>query len=218
MSDLRPWDITKLTTGSVRVMLAPTTEAIAALMTDCFLKQAPYTKQGTWFDLGAAKSGSNYQRGVEASGISIQQETGDILEEITAVNRSFTLSVSEIAAENIKIIEEAQAIGTITTAGETGDKEVEIGTFEGFTPYRLALAGLRPKDAGIVTEASTLVRGRLVFCTLNRVKLTADNVAIGFEKGQLSEAQVTFKAYPEPGETQAAAHGRWLFEQAGTFT
>jgi hypothetical protein len=219
MSNLQPYDITKLVEGAVRVLYAPTTQAIPTDITGVHAMVSPYTKAGSWVDFGAAKSAANYNRGITKSGLDIQQETSEILTSVSDISRTAQFSIAEIAEDNIKIIEQAPAINTIAAAaGRGAQKSVPAGGFTELTRYRIALVGVRHKDSGLVTEPGGATRGRLVACVLYRAELTGDNVQVSQEKGNLWEAQVTFEAFPEPGQPSGQDYMAWFFEQAGTIT
>lgn len=219
MSNLQPYDITKLALGGVRTLYAPTSQAIPADITGIHAMVSTYAVVGAWKDFGAAKSAANYNRGITKQGLDIQQESGEILTSVSDVSRTSTFSVSEIAEDNIKIIEQAPAINTVAAAaGRSAQKAVPGGSFTELTRYRIAMVGVRHKDSGIVIEPSGLQRGRLVAVVLYRAELTGDNVQVTAEKGNLWEAQVSFEAFPEPGQPTGQEYHTWFFEQAGTIT
>jgi hypothetical protein len=210
--------ITDICKGPVRVLLAPADEDIPTNIIDIHAMKTPYGLAGDWFDLGATTGPSSYSRGIEAEGLSVEQVNGDITEDITDVTRGITIPMGGISAENIQIFENATAIGSVTAgANKSAQQSVKIGSFSETERYRVALVGVRPKDAGIVQEPSSgPARGRMVAHVLYNVGLSADEASISMGKGQLWGGDVSFKAYPEPGQAADVATGVWFFENAGT--
>ena len=212
-------DITDLVSGAVRVLAAPITEDIPTGIEDVMLMEAPYTLQGDWFDLGATTGPTTTSRAIESQGLSIEQRQGNVIEDVTDVSRGISLPLAGISAENLQIFENASAIGNIAAAaGVSAQKVIKFGSFSEATEYRIILIGKRPKKAGLVTESapSLAVRGRLIARVLYRVALTADESSLSFGKGNLASADVSFKAFPEPGEDADEADGAWFLEAAGT--
>lgn len=168
-------------------------------------------------DLGAATDGSSYSHGRSSSGVEIQQETGAIMEEITSVARAMSLSMAEVDPANIQLVENADEITTIAAAaGLSAQKRVGMGSYTDLSLYRVALIGIRKKNAGIVVEEGADERGRFVVAMLNRVSLSADEQSLTFAKGGLASGPITVVAFPEPGIAGPRAYGDWYFEEAGT--
>lgn len=222
MSDKLPYNLANLIVGAIRVLWAPVTVAVPTSIADVVFMTAggAYAAKTDWNDFGATSDSSAYTRGMEAEGVEIQQETGEIMKEVTEINRAFSVTMAEIYEDNVQIIENAEAIEDVAAATlEGAQKSVGLGTSPDLTEYRMAFLSFRKKQAGIVLEgAGGLARGRMNMLILNRVALTADDVEIEGEKGNLTDAEVGFEGYPEPGEDDDVAYGRWLFEQAGTIT
>jgi hypothetical protein len=216
MSDLRPWNIMNLIAGASRVVLAPTTEDVAESIQDVVAMVKPYALAGTYFDLGAGTEANEYSRSFESEGLEIQQETGDVMTDITDVGRTMSVSMAEFDPDHVKVIEEAQTVETIAAgAGTSAQQAVPIGSFEDLTPYRAVLLGVRKKPSGIVEEPDGTERGRLLGVALNRVTLAAEEASMAWEKGSLVAANVVFESFPESGLPSDEAYGRWLFEDAG---
>lgn len=214
---LKPWDITKLAVGPVRTILAPDTEDVPEAIQDVVDMTAPYANNNSFFDLGAARESSTYTRGMDEEGLQIQQESGDIMSEITDIQRTFKLSVSEIAPDNIKIIENSTTQESIAAAsGSSAQVAVPVGSFSDLEVYRLVLIAVRKKQSGVVIEPGGAERGCMVAYFGNRVTLAAEDADFEWEKGQLVNVEVTFKSYPEPGLDDEESYGRWVFEQPGT--
>lgn len=214
-------EITDLISGAARVLLAPIDEALPEGIEDIMLMESPYTLQGDWFDFGATTGPTETGRSIESEGLAIEQLQGNVVEDITDVSRSMKVPMAGISPENVQIFENASAIGTLTAAsGVSAQKQVKFGSFSEATQYRAVIIGRRPKIGGLVTESSpsTTVRGRLVARVLYRVSLAADESTISIGKGSFASADVSFNAYPEPGEDTDESGGTWFFEAAGTIT
>lgn len=211
MDPLRPYNSRNLVVGAWRVLLAPSDEGVPTDLADVVSLDYPYTPQGTWFDVGAAKSSSTYTRGMDSEGIEIQQETGTIFDEITNLSRMFALSIAEFTPELVQIVENApdpEDVGAMD--------RLPLTSIVDLVHYRLCAVGIRKKASGVVTESGGRERGRLLAVTLNQVTLTADDVDAEFEKGALGEMQVTFTAYPDPDvDADDGDWGAWYFEEAG---
>jgi hypothetical protein len=221
MSDKMPYNLENLIVGAVRVMWA-LVEDIATVpvkIQDIVFMTAAgaYAAKTDWNEFGATSDASAYTRGMESEGVEIQQETGQIMKEITEINRAFSLTMAEIFEDNVQILENADAIEDVAAAALTGaQKSIGLGTFTDLTEYRMAFLSFRKKQAGIVNEPGGIKRGRMNMLILNRATLTAEDAEVEWEKGNLTDVEVGFEGYPEPDEEDNVAYGRWLFEQAGT--
>lgn len=211
MDPLRPYNSKNLVVGAWRVLLAPDTEPVPADLSEVVSLDSPYSAQGSWFDVGAAKSSSTYTRGMDSEGIEIQQETGTIFDEITNTSRSFGLSIAEFTPELVQIVENSpdpEDVGAMDRLPLTSIVDLE--------KYRLCAVGVRKKASGVVTESGGRQRGRLLAVVLNQVTVAADDVDAEFEKGSLGEMQVTFVAYPDPDvDAEDGDWGAWYFEEGG---
>lgn len=225
MDPLKPYDITNMIVGAARTVIADadgaTAPAVPTKLQDIQNLIAvgdAYPLKANWRDIGAATDGSEYTHGREAEGVEIQQESGSIFEEITNVSRGFSLSMAELYPANVQFIEVAEVIETIAAAAGAGgpQKSVGMGSYTDLPAYRMALIGVRKVSAGALIEPGGRTRGRLVGVVLNRVTLSTDENTVGFEKGTLADTQIGVTAFPEPGQPQATAYGRWLFEDAAT--
>lgn len=215
-----PYNIDNLLGGAVRILYAPTSVAIPEGIEDVILMESPYTPQTGWIDFGATKEAFSYNRSFDTAGYEIQQVPGAILEDITDLTRSITVSVAELTPETLAIIEE----GTIATdvapaAGVSGQDVVKFGSFLSVTPYRIAFISRRHKSSGLVTESdATTERGRFFMGVGYQTQMTAEDVTLEGTKGELSAASLTFKFFPESGETYGQEFGAWYMEKAGTIT
>lgn len=213
-----PYDLDNVLGGRARVLYAPDTESIPTSIADVIDMTSPYAVVGDWIDLGATRDSSSYSKSIESSGYEIQQATSAVLEEITDVTRTMTISIAEIAPENIVLLEEAGSIGTIAAATLKGaQKQVKVGSFSDTTHYRMAFIAQRSRQSGVVLEgAGGSERGRFVMFCLYNVSLSADESEIEFDKGNLAAAPFTVTAFPEDGETAGEEYGSWFTEDAGT--
>lgn len=213
-----PYSLAGLFNGPVRVVYAPISATVADKIQSVMAMQSPYGLVSPYVDFGAAKSSASYSRGITKEGAQIQQESGDVLEDITEIPRKLKLSVAELSAENLMILENASEIETIAAATATGaQKSIGLDSFEELTEYRVAFIGVRKKKSVQVVESTGLKRGGLLALIANRVTISADDTTIEFDKGNLAEAPLTFDLHPEPGLTEEV-YGRWLVEAAGTLT
>ncbi len=213
-----PYDLDNVLGGRARVVYAPDTEAIPTSIADIIDMTSPYEVVGDWVDLGATRDSSSYSKSIESSGYEIQQATSAVLEEITEISRQMTVSIAEIAPENLLLLEEAGAVGTVAAATLKGaQKQVKFGSFSDTTHYRMALIAQRSRSSGVVVEgAAPDERGRFVALCLYNVSLSADESEIEFDKGNLAAAPFTVTAFPEGGETGGEEYGSWFTEDAGT--
>lgn len=216
-----PYDIFNLITGPARVLYAPVTVAVPKKLQEIIelLDEKDYDPITGWVDFGAAAEGEapSYKRGFESEGLGIEQEHSAIFNEITDVNRGFSLNVAEITPENIKIVEGIESgPGTSETVAATattaGQEVVPLDAVSEFPQYRMVLLGERKKASGVVVEPDGTERGRIVGTLLNRCSLTGDDSEIEVAKGGLVSAPVEVEAFPEPGVSKGA-YGRWFFEE-----
>jgi hypothetical protein len=215
-----PYDKDNLLGGAARVLYAPDSEAIPTSIADVIDMETPYTSQSGWVDLGATRDAASYARGVSAEGYQIQQLSGDVLEEITEITRTMTVSIAEIKAEHLQIMEEANSIGAVAAGALTSAQEsVKVGLFADVSNYRVCFIGQRLKESGLVTEDTTpITRGRFVMLCLYNTTISAEESGMEFDKGTLVAAPLTFKSFPESGEAEGEEYGIWLTEDAGTIT
>lgn len=215
-----PYDINHLLGGAVRVLYTPIATAIPVKPKDVFDQVSPYAADADFKDFGATKDAFEYQRNLTVQGFAIQQETGDVLEEVTNVVRSVKVSVAEITPETLQIIENAPSIGDIAAvAGSSEYKKVAYGGITDLDLYRVAFVSRRSKASGVVIEPTSLLkRGRFFAGVAYRCSIAAENVQLQQAKGALSAASITFTMFPEPGQAEGQEFGIWFDEVAGTIT
>lgn len=215
-----PYNVDNLLGGAVRILYAPTTVAIPDSISDVIDMEAPYAAQTGWLDFGATKEAFSYSRAFDVSGYEIQQVPGSILEDITDLTRQISVSVAELTDTTLKIIEQGSIAADVSAAAGIGSQDViKFGSFLSVDQYRVAFVSRRHKGSGIVTESdTTTTRGRFVMGVGYRAQMTAEEVSLEGTKGELSAAALTFKFFPESGQTYGEEHGAWFLEKAGTLT
>lgn len=227
-----PYDLANLLGGATRVVWAPISVALPAQPKDIFKQVVgstapPYALKTGWKEFGANRDAFAYNRAIEVGAYTIQNVSGNILEEPTNTVRTARVSIAEINPETLKIIEEgtdaaavtASAAAAVETAKTSAYSGVAFGAIPELTQYRIAFISRRAKQAGIVTEgAAGPTRGRFMVGVGYRCQLTADNVELQEAKGELSAATVTFHFFPDPDASVSAGSefGIWWDEQAGT--
>lgn len=201
-----PYDIGNLLGGAVRILYAPTSVAVPTDLDDIIDLTTPYAVNTGWVDLGATKDAFSYSRSFDTSGYEIQQTAGNVIEELTDLSRSFTVSFAEFKPGHLEMIENAPA----SVAG-TGTQLTAFGSFTSITQHRFAFIAMRPKQAGTVEGG---IRGRFFAGVAYRAQIAADEVSFDQAKGELTAAGVTFTMFPEPGQALGKEWGMWIDETA----
>ena len=222
MSELNPYDLNALVGGAIRAVYAPISQAVPARLEDIVDLTSPYALNGAWEDFGATTGPFTYTRGITKAGSTIQQESTAVLEEITEVVRTVGAPFAELRPEILKMIEEGGEANAISGAGNNQSAQVgqPVGSISELTRYRVAFIARRKKAQGTVREGvAGPYRGRFLAFAAYQAELNAESVSIGFERGALASATVTFKLYPEPTITaEGEEYGQWLDETAGVIT
>lgn len=212
-----PYDIGNLLGGVVRILFAPLTTAIPVDISSVIDMVYPYAPKSTWVEVGATKESFSHEGGFDESGQEIQQTPDTVLDEITSVTRTITVSFAELNPQNLQMIEGAPNIATIAAAaGKSAQKKVAFGSFSARKNYRWAWISRRSIDSGVVVEPGGKERGRFFMGAGYRGKLAADSHTFEQNKGDLTAVGVSWKLSPEPGEDEGEEHGAYLDEQAGT--
>lgn len=218
-----PYDVANLLGGKVRVLIADLSAvsppAVPVKLNDVIKLETPYEpKVAGWVDLGAARDSSSYSRSFASEGYEIQQVSSAVLQDVTGVARSVSVSIAEISPAGLLIVEQSPGTEAVAkSAGQTAQTGVPFGEITDFKRYRVALIAQRKRQSGVVKEKTgSKERGRFVGITLNEVTISADETGIEFDKGTLTHVPLTFTAYPAPGEEEGEEYGRWLVEEAGT--
>lgn len=216
-----PYDIDNLLSGAVSIYYGPAaTTAIPVDISDVILMEAPYTVQTGWTPLGATKEPFSYTRSYDSEGLEIQQSTTVILEEVTDITRTITVSMAEFNPFGFQLMENAPSVATISAAaGVSAQKKISFGSFTSLTRYRFAFLSRRPKASGEVTESdATTVRGRFVMGVAYQAQVQADEIEMEQGKGELTAVELAFTLFPETTVPQPEGQdvGTWLLEDAGT--
>lgn len=220
MDSIRPYDIFGVgVVGAARGMIVGYGDEAAPVGIHSVIgMEYPYAPVGNWINTGASVSAKGYSRGMESEGIAIQEETGNLFEDITETNRTITVPFAETKPAFEEIIENATHINDIEAAAGRSEQEVvALQSISQLRQYRVAFIGVRRMESGVVVESDGRERGRFVMRVLNLCTLAADDVDEEMEKGSLAERAVAFTAFPD-SEVDAADGdwGRVLFERAGT--
>lgn len=175
----------------------------------------------SWRDFGATRDAFSYNRDLSVAQLNIQQTQAAVLEEVSEFTRTAQVSIAELSPDNLAILEEGTRSDLTAASGVSAYEGVQYGTIEDLTQRRLAFVARKPKALGTVIEPTTLrERGRFVVGLGYRSQLSADNVQVGFGRGEMAAAQVTMKFYPETagGFTSGTEYGVHWIERAGSIT
>jgi hypothetical protein len=210
-----PYDIDNLLGGAVRVLYAPVSAPAPADISDVISMATPYAPVSPWKDFGATKESFTYTRGFDTEGLEIQQVPGAILEDITDLSRTISVSVAELRDEMLVMIEQG-IVASDVAAGTAGGAQdiVKFGSFNSVTQYRIAWVSRRHQGSGTVDEGGGVVRGRFFMGVGFRCQITADEVEFEGAKGELTGLGLSFKLFPEPGSNYGEEYGLWASEQA----
>lgn len=211
-----PYDIENLLGGAVRILYAPLSTAVPSGIHSVISMVSPYTAQTGWTDLGATKESFTYTRGFATQGWEIQQQAGNVVEEITDITRSIALSIADLHAERLKMIENAPNVSTIAAAsGRGAQKKIPFGSFASLQRYRWAFISRRSIQSGIVTEPGGATRGRFFMGCAYTSQISADDVSLEQGKGDLTAAGVTWTLFPDGTQADGEEYGAWFPEEAG---
>ena len=178
----------------------------------------PYAAATGWTDLGATKESFTYSRSFDTSGYEIQQVAGNVIEELTDLERTIEISFADFRPEHLQMIENAPSVSDIVaTAGASAQKKIAFGSFASIKRYRVAFVARRPIQSGIVVESGAGAdRGRFFMGVAYSCQISADEVSFEQAKGELTGAGVTFTLFPESGQPTGQEMGAWFDEEAGT--
>jgi hypothetical protein len=214
-----PYDIDNLLGGAVRVLFAdPVSTTVPTGIHDVIDMVAPYATKTGWKDFGATKESFTYSRGFDTSGWEIQQVAGSILEEVSDITRTVQLSMAEITQSGLTLFDQGVAGTVVAATGHSAQKTVRFGSFKTPNKVRVAFVSRRHTGSGLVTEPGGATRGRFVLGVGYSCALSADSVDMEQNKGDLTAVGLTFRLFPESGQTVGQEHGAWFLEDAGTFT
>lgn len=222
-----PYDKANALTGPARVVWAdPAVTAVPADLSsvvDSVATAGEYPLKTGYFDFGLAADAPSYTHDKDTEGLEYQQASGNLFEEITEISRQFTAQVAEIESENLKIIENSTittAVAASAAAAPTATKRaaqtlVHTGLYSSFRQFRIVLISYRPTGAGMITEPGGLVRPCAVARIIPLCTLAAEDTELEFEKGEPTNAEVTFTAVPDQALGANKEHGYWALETPG---
>ncbi len=223
-----PYDKLNALTGPARVVWAETSVAVPADLSsvvDSVATNGEYPLKTGWTDFGLAADAPSYSHDKDTEGLEYQQPSGFLFEEITELSRSFTAQVAEIDPENLKIIENSTqqtAVAASAAAATTATKKaaqtlVHAGLYTSFRQLRIVLISYRPTGAGMITEGTSgVTRPCAVARIIPLCTLAAEESELSFEKGEPTNAEVTFTALPDQALGAGKEHGFWSIETPGT--
>jgi hypothetical protein len=220
-----PYNIDNLLGGAVRILYGdpagtPAT-GIPASIADVINMTSPYAPKTGWVDLGATKESFTYTRGFDVEGWEIQQNQGNVIEEITQITRSIEVSVAEFKPETLQIIENAPTVADVAAAvGASAQKRVSFGSFQSPKRRRFAFIARRSNASGLVIEpgAGGIQRGRFFMGVIYQAQIAAADTSIEQAKGALTASGVTFTCFPDASQAQGSEYGAYYDELAGTIT
>lgn len=219
MSDALPFTLENLAGAAARCLIAPGDVDLPAKLSDIFDQRKPYAPVAPWFEVGASAGPLQVGRNITVAGYTIEQSQTPLLEEPTEVQYTVQVPFAELRPQIVKIINESpSSAATAATATDGSGVKTPFGNIFDLTHYRIAFVVRRVKKQGEVIEAvAGLKRGRfLVYCGYD-CTMQGENVQTSFGKGQLSQAAVTFRLYPDSEITdEGEEHGFWFDEDAQT--
>ncbi len=216
-----PFDPTGALTGPSRVLWAPITEDVPADLWDVIPAEntaGEYVALGDWEDFGLAADAPIYNHSKEVEGLEYEQPSSLLFEQISKVERTFTVQIGQIDPQNMRIVENTQSANEAiaAAAGSSALTQVRFGLYDEFIPVRVVMVSYRPSGAAIVTESDGTVRPPLVALVLPNCRLSAEDSEMTFERGTPVNTAIKFTVYPEETLDAGEEHGYWAFEAAGT--
>lgn len=218
-----PYDEGGALVGPARVLFAPTSVSVPTglVIENVADEDGEYPPITGWVDFGLAADAPTYSHSRESEGITYQQPSGDLFQQISAVTRTLTVQVAHIDGENLEIIENSGHVADVAAAAgiHAGLEKVNVGLYTDVPVWRVALISYRPSGASEVIEpvaAGSTNRPPMVMRVIPRCTITADETSMDFDRGTPVNAPVTFNALTEPTASAGAEHGYWLVEKPGT--
>lgn len=223
-----PFDKNNAAVGPARVLWADTTQATPADIWDIIPAvanaQGEYPAKAGWNDFGLAADAPSYTHGRDTEGLEYQQSAQALFEQVSEITREFTAQISEIAVENLKIMENSVLTSAIAASGTgaTGESAltlVHTGLYESLRQLRVALVFYRPTGAGTVVEPSPSPVGSrppAIARVFPLVQLAAEDTDIDVDREDPVNMEVTFKINPDTSLAAGKQHGYWAIETPGT--
>jgi hypothetical protein len=217
-----PYNVDNLLGGAVRALWAPIDTPIPADISDVIDMTSPYAPVDPWEDFGATKDAFSYSRGFETSGYEIQQSAAAVLEEVTSITRTLTVSVAELTPTMLQMLEETGAPGSVAAGTGTSAQDViKFGSFQSTTPRRIVFVSRRNKASGVVKEgagADDVQRGAFVMGVGYNCQVTADSIEMAQAKGELTAFGLQFRLFPDSSQVVGEEYGAWFLEHTGTIS
>lgn len=216
------YDISRHIESGARGIIARADLVPAITKLDDVLDLTTLALKTNFVDVGSAREGvgSAYNRNITTAESRIEASTVSIRERITAVDRTITLHLAEFTPDKVAILEEAPAVTTIAAAANSSPQSrVDGGVFNKMTRYRVVLLGIHPDGEGRdITDTTADVRGPLCAWVLQNARMSAENAGIEIQRGQIADAPLTFKGFPEPTITDPAKSVVSYIEETGPAT
>lgn len=205
MSDALPFTLENLAGAAARPLLAPATAPLPAKLSDITAQRRPYAATTPWFDVGATGGPLQVSRNITVAGYTIQQSQTPLLEEPTEVTYTVQIPFAELRPETIQIINQSnRVIAAVASATDGSGKKIPFGNITDLAHYRVAFLVRRVRAQGVVDEGGGVTRGRYLAYVGYDCTITGENVQTNFGRGELSQAPVTFRLYPDPTGTVTA--------------
>jgi hypothetical protein len=155
------------------------------------------------------------------AGYTIEQSQTPLLEEPTEVQYTVQIPFAELSPKVLQILNEApRTTAEVAATGRSSGVKTPFGNIYDLSHYRVAFVVRRTKAQGEVIEGaggSAKHRGRFLVYVGYDCTISGENVQTNFGKGQLSQAAVTFRLYPDSAVTaEGEEHGFFFDEDAGT--
>lgn len=221
-----PYDEAGALTGPARVLYAPTSTAVPTDVWDII----PAVKDGSgeypaktgWFDFGLAADAPSYHHARDSAGLTYQQPSGALFQQITSITRTMVVQMAHIDETVLQILENASAVASTIAASSvnhtSAEKKLYVGLYSDTPNWRIAMISYRPDGAAVVTETDGLTRPPLVARIIPLAEVATDEVVMTVGRGDPVNTPVTFTALSEPTAPAGGEHGYWIVEQAGTIT
>ena len=224
-------DKTKLVNGQARVLYSQLSNGAltdqpvpSAGIQDIFAMETPYTPVATsgtspWVDIGGTSAAIDDGRSLTINEWKVQQQLTALLMVPGEVVHTVKIPAVEITRADILALFENGPAETSIVAGSHYSAQTlqPYGQFTDLNQYRVAVASFMPLEAGVVTEPNG-TRPRLFVKYWNRCSISAETTTLNWQIAEMLHADVTLKAYLEPGQSQNTEYGGYLIEAAGTLT
>jgi hypothetical protein len=182
---------------------------------------APVATSGTspWIDIGGTAAPIDDGRALSINEWKVQQQLTALLMVPGEVEHTVKIPAVEITrADILALFENGPAESAIAAGSHYSAQTLQpYGQFTDLNQYRVAVAAFLPLEAGVVTEPNG-TRPRLFVKYWNRCSISAETTTLNWAIAEMLHADVTLRAYLEPGQNQNTEYGGYLIEAAGTLT